>query len=219
MLPSLELCGPILKATWADLEAYVGRSWGLCWPMLTHVAPKDPKNWKAKNIVKWRTFWWPAASGGLSWGYVGPFWSYVGISWGQCGPILGLCWPILELCWPILGLWCPILERCWPILGLCWYVGPSWGYGAPSWSDVGPSWGYVGPSWGLRCPLLRLCWPILRPMSAHVDPSWATRSGNSKKHHKARLFLVSAVRSPSLLRRRETRQGHGQLRAPRAPGA
>ena len=28
------------------LEAYVGPSWGLSWPMLTHLKPQDPKNGK-----------------------------------------------------------------------------------------------------------------------------------------------------------------------------
>ena len=36
----------------ADLEAYVGRSWvGLCWPRLTHVEPKDPKNGNSKKTL------------------------------------------------------------------------------------------------------------------------------------------------------------------------
>ena len=53
-------------------------------------------------------------------------------------------------------------------------VGPSWGY-------VGPSWRYRGPSWGLCCPMLGLCWSILRPMLAHVDPSWATKAEKWEK--------------------------------------
>ena len=60
-------------------------------------------------------------------------------------------------------------------------VGPSWGYVGPSWGYVGRSWGYVGPSWGLCWPMLGLCWPILRPMLAHVDPSWATSSEKWEK--------------------------------------
>ena len=35
-----------LGAMLAHLEAYVGPSWGLSWPMLTHLKPQDPKNGK-----------------------------------------------------------------------------------------------------------------------------------------------------------------------------
>ena len=35
-----------LGAMLAHLEAYVGPSWGLSWPMLTHLKPQDPKNEK-----------------------------------------------------------------------------------------------------------------------------------------------------------------------------
>ena len=126
-------------------------------------------------------------------------WGYVGPSWGYVGPSWGQCGPILGLCWPIL-------ELCWSILGLCW---PILGY-------VGPSWGYVGPSWGL-------CWPSLRPMLAHVDPSWATRSEKWEKMGRAQNTVKrdSFWRGgevggwgggPSLLRRGEKRlrQCHGQ---------
>ena len=47
------VCWPILRAMWAHLVAmlaYVGL-------MLTHVEPKDPKNWNSKkNTVKRRIF-------------------------------------------------------------------------------------------------------------------------------------------------------------------
>ena len=67
---------------------------------------------------------------------------------------------------------------------------------------------------GLCCPILRLCWPILRPMLAHVDPSWATRSEKWEKMRRAQntvkrgSFWRHAVvggrgRGPSLLRRGE----------------
>ena len=103
------------------------------------------------------------------------------------------------------------------------YVGPSWGYVGPSYSYVGPSWGYVGPSWGYVGPSWGLGWPILRPLLAHVDPSWATRSekwekmGRAQNTVKRRGFWRHAVVGgrggcPSLLRRGEKRlrQGHGQ---------
>ena len=35
-----------LGAMLAHLEAYVGPSWGLSWPMVTHLEPQDPKNGK-----------------------------------------------------------------------------------------------------------------------------------------------------------------------------
>ena len=38
-----------LGAMLTHLEAYVGPSWGLCWPMLTHLKPQDPKNGKKRE--------------------------------------------------------------------------------------------------------------------------------------------------------------------------
>ena len=162
-----------LGAMLAYLEGYVGRSWGLCRPILrAYVGPCWPvwsqkirKMGTAKNYCKTQDI---LRVGGLSWSYVGLSWGYVGPSWGYVGPSSGLCWPILELCWPILGL-------CWPILGLCWPI--------------------LGPCW----PMLGLCWPILRPMLAHVDPSWATRAekvqktGRAKYTVKRRIFWWHAV--------------------------
>ena len=59
-----------LGAMLAHLEAYVGPSWGLCWPMLTHLKPQDPKNGKklgrAQNTVKRDSFWRGGEVGG--WG-------------------------------------------------------------------------------------------------------------------------------------------------------
>ena len=58
---------------------------------------------------------------------------------------------------------------------------------------------YVGPSWGLCWPILRLGWPSLRPMLAHVDPSWATcshkweKTGTAKNTVKHRGFWRHAV--------------------------
>ena len=49
--PSLGLCWTILKAMWADREAYVGRSCGYVGLMLTHVEPKDPKNWNREKSL------------------------------------------------------------------------------------------------------------------------------------------------------------------------
>ena len=108
------------------------------------------------------------------------------------------------------------------------YVGPSWGYVGPSWGYFGPSWGYVGPSWGLCCPILGLCWPILRPMLAHVDPTWATRSekwekmGRAQNPVKRRIFWPYRVgrrqgaRPLSPTERRETPYGNATARGPLA---
>ena len=96
---------------------------------------------------------------------------------------LGASWgyvgPSWGLCWPILGLCRPILELCWPNLGLCW------------------------PILGLCWPILGLSGPILRPMLAHVDPSWATRAEKwqkmrrAQKHRKTRDFLAGGSGSPA----------------------
>ena len=117
---SWRLCGPILRPTSADLEAYVWAHVGPCWPTLSQKIRNmgtARKHCKTQDILM---------VGGLSWGYVDPSWGYVGPSWGQCGPILGLCWPILGLCLPILGLcWGhlgPMLGLCWGNLGLCWAI-------------------------------------------------------------------------------------------------
>ena len=40
--PSLAHLGRYVGPSWG----YVGPSCGLCWPMLTHLKPQDPKNWK-----------------------------------------------------------------------------------------------------------------------------------------------------------------------------
>ena len=119
----------------------------------------------------------------------------------------------------------------WGYVGPCWgYVGPSWGHVGPSWSHDGPSWGYLDPSWalcwpilGLCWPILGLCWPILRPMLAHVDPSWATRSEKWEKIGRAQNTVkcggfwrpgVSAAGAAAPLsygeERTAVRQGHGQ---------
>ena len=172
-----------LGAMLAYLEGYVGRSWGLCRPilrpMLAHVDPcgaKRSEKWEQqKNTVKRRIFWGSAA-------YLGAMLAHLG-----------------------------------------GYVGPSWGYVGPSWSYDGPSWGYLSPSWALGWPILGLCWPILRPMLAHVDPSWATRSEKWEKVGRAQNTVkrgsfwrpgVSAAGAAAPLsygeERTAVRQGHGQ---------
>ena len=129
------------------LEGYVGRSWGLCRPILKPMVAHVDPGW-AKRSEKWEQQKKHCKTldmlmvGGLSCGYV----------------VLGQCWPILTAIWAHLGAMLAHLGAMLAHLG----------------RYVGPSWGYVGPSWGLCWPILRLCWPILRPMLAHVDPSWAT---------------------------------------------
>ena len=113
--PSLGLCWPILKAMWADLEAYVGRSWGPCWPMWSQ---KIRKMARAKNTVKRRIFWWSAAYLGAMLAHLGAMLAYLE---GNVGPS---CWPILGLCWPILGAMLPHLEAMLIHLEAC--VGPCW---------------------------------------------------------------------------------------------
>ena len=121
--------------------AYVGLSCGqcgpilwLCWPMLMHVEPKDPKNGNSKkNTVKRRIFWWSAPL-------------------GLCWPILGLCGPILGLCWSILGLSWPILGAMLADLGaMLAHLGPSWG----------PCWPILGAMLAHLEPYVGPCWPIL----------------------------------------------------------
>ena len=87
--------------------------------------------------------------------------------------------------------------------------------GGLSWGYVGLSWGQCGPILGLCWPMLGLCWPILRPMLAHVDPSWATKAEKVEKRGSAqntvkrggfwpyRLYCGWGG-GPSLLRRVET---------------
>ena len=123
--------------------------------------------------------------------------------------------------WAHLGAMLAYLEGnvgpSWGYVGSSWgYVGSSWGYVGPSWGYLGPSWGYVGPSWGL-------CWPILRPMLAHVDPSWATRAEKGPKTRRAQNTVKrgtfwrpgwSAAGGAAPLsygeERTAVRQGHGQ---------
>ena len=176
-----------LGAMLAYLEGYVGRSWGLCRPilrpMLAHADPcwaKRSEKWEQqKYTVKCRIFWWSAAYLGamlahlgamlahlgamLAYleGNVGPSWGYVGPSWGPWD----LCWPILGLCWPILG-------------AMLAHLG-----------------GYVGP-----------CSPIL----GHKIRKTA-KNGKSTKHRKTRGFLAAGLvvgwgGGPSLLRRGEKRR-------------
>ena len=179
-----------LGAMLAYLEGYVGRSWGLCRPilrpMLAHVDPcgaKRSEKWEQqKNKVKRRIFWGSAAYVGAMLAHLGAMLAhlggYVGPSWGLCWPILGLCWPILELCWPILGL-------CWPILGLCWPIL------RPMLAHLEA---YVGP-----------CWPILNHKIRKMG-----KSGKSTKHRKTRDFLAGpggrrqGVQPLSPTERRET---------------
>ena len=65
MLAHLGAMLPHLGAMLAHLGGYVGPSCGLCWPMLTHLEPQDPKNWRrAQNTVKRGGFWRHAVYGG-----------------------------------------------------------------------------------------------------------------------------------------------------------
>ena len=170
--------------------AYVGLSCGqcgpilwLCWPMLTHVEPKDPKKGNSKkNTVKRRIFWWSAAYLGAMWAHLGAMLAYlegnVGPSWGLCCTGLRLCGPILELCWPIL--W-----RCWSLLGaMLAHLGAMFAL-----LDA-----YVGP-----------CWPIL----SHKLRK-RRKNAKSTKHRKTRQFLAGGrgrrqgARPLSPTERRET---------------
>ena len=129
---------------------------------------------------------------------MGPSWGYV-----------GLCWPILVLCWPILrAIWAHLRAML---------------------AHLGAMLAHLGPILGLGWPILGLCWPILRPMLVtHLQPQSPKKCekiGNSKKHHKTRVFLGTrggrrqGRRPPSPSERRDdVRQGHVQLRAPRASG-
>ena len=87
--------------------------------------------------------------------------------------------------------------------------------GGLSWGYVGLSWGQCGPMLGLCWPMLGLCWPILRPMLAHVDPSWATKAEKVEKRGSAQNTVKRGGfwpywlycgwgGGPSLLRRVET---------------
>ena len=167
---------------------------GLCWPhvMLTHVEPKEQKNWNSKkNTVNTQDI---LMVGGLSWGYVGPSWGYVGPSWGQCGPILGLCWPILGLCWPSLGRWCPILGLSWPILGaMLAHLGAMLAHLAA----------YVSP-----------CWRILSHKGRKIG-----KKGASTKHHTRSTAAGGAAPLPYGEERTAVRQGHGQGAPGRIIGA
>ena len=159
-----------LGAMLAYLEGYVGRSWGLCRPilrpMLAHVDPcgaKRSEKWEQqKNTVKRRIFWGSAAHLG---GYVGPSWGYVGPSWGPCCTGLRLCGPILELCWPILGL-------CWSLLGaMLAHLGATFAL-----LDA-----YVGP-----------CWPTLNHKIRKKR-----KNAKSTKHRKTRDILAGPGGSPA----------------------
>ena len=70
-----------LRATAGQGPNYVGPFCGYMLAyvglMLTHVEPKDPKNWNSKKRCKTQDI---LMVGGLSWGYVGPSSGYVGLS-------------------------------------------------------------------------------------------------------------------------------------------
>ena len=183
----LGLCWPILRAMWAHLgamlaylESYVGRSGGLCGPMLSQ---KSRKMGTAKNHCKTQDI---LTVGGLSWGYVGPSWGYVGLSWGQCGPILGLCWPSLGLCWPILELWWPILGLSWPILGaMLPHLGAMFAHLEA----------YVGP-----------CWPTLSHRLRKMGKKGKSKIPCKTQDILAAGGVCGRGRGPSLLRRGENRR-------------
>ena len=171
------LCWLILRAMSAQLgamldylEGYVGRSWGLCRPilkpMVAHVDPcwaKRSEKWEQqKNTVKRRIFWWLAAYLAAMLAYLGVMLVYLGATWAHLGGYVGLCWPILELCWPILR----------PMLA---HLGAMLAHLGAMLAHLG---GHVGPSWGL-------CWPILSHKIRKV-----AKSGKSTKHRKTRGFLA-----------------------------
>ena len=109
----LGLYGPILGLCWLEGNlgpswgcvgpswGYVGPSCGLCWPMLTHLEPQDPKNGNSKKHCKTRGFLRSAAKAAapISDGHVGPAGPWPDLSAYARQPAmasLGLCWPILK---------------------------------------------------------------------------------------------------------------------------
>ena len=164
---------------------------------------------------------------GLSWGQCGPIlglcWPILKAMWADLEAYVDPCWAKRaekweqqkitvkrRIFWRSAAYLGAMLAHLGAMLAyLEGNVGPSWGYVGPAWGYVGPSWGYLGPSWALCWPILRLCWPILelwwpilRPILAHVDPSYTTCPGKSRKnatstkHRKTRDFLAV----PTLLR-------------------
>ena len=145
--------------------------------------------------------------------------------------LVAICWPMLASCWP---MWSEKIRKMGTAKQRCktqdilMVGGLSWGYVGLSWGQCGPILGlcwliYVGPSWGLCWPMLGLCWPILRPMLAHVDPSWATSSEKWEKMGRAQNTVKrgtfwrgerSAAGAAAPLsygeERTAVRQGHGQ---------
>ena len=120
---SWRLCGPILRPTSADLEAYVWAHVDPCWA-------KRSETWEQQeNTVKRRIFWWSAAylgamlthlgamlahlegNVGPSWGYVGPSWAYVGPSWAYVGAIWGRCWGYVGATWGYVGRSCAMFVQ------------------------------------------------------------------------------------------------------------
>ena len=109
----LGLYGPILGLCWLEGNlgpswgcvgpswGYIGPSCGLCWPMLTHLEPQDPKNGNSKKHCKTREFLRSAAKAAapISDGHVGPAGPWPDLSAYARQPAmasLGLCWPILK---------------------------------------------------------------------------------------------------------------------------
>ena len=161
--PILRLCCPILRLCWSILA--------LCWPVLgprladleAYVDPcwakRSEKGEQQKNTVKRMIFWWSAAYLGAMLAHLGAMLAYLEAMWAHLGAMLAH-----------FGAMLAYLEG---------NVGPSWRYVGPARGYLGPSGSYVGPSWGY------VCWPILRPIFAHVDPSWATSSEKWEKKGRA----------------------------------
>ena len=161
--------------------------------------------------------------------------AYVGLCW----PILRAMWANVVAMLAYVGLMLMHVEPKDPKNGnskkntvkrrIFWwsapYLGAMWAHLGAMWAHLGAMLthlrailahlgamlahlgGYVGPSWGL-------CWPILRPILAHVGPSWAIRSeklqkvGRAQNTVKRRGFWPYRVvggrgGGPSLLRRGE----------------
>ena len=138
----------IFGAMLAHLEAYVGPSRGLSWPMLTHLKPQAPKNAKkmprAQNTVKHRGFW--PYRVGLRLGRR-PFSPTERRETPSAMPRPGGPWPDLSAyarqpargpnyVGPSCGYMLAYVGVCWPIFA--GNVGPSCGYVGLCLPHVGP---------------------------------------------------------------------------------
>ena len=163
LLAYVGLCWPILRAMWAQLgamltqpgamlaylEGYVGRSWGLCRPilrpMLAHVDPcgaKRSEKWEQqKNTVKRRIFWGSAAYLGAMLAHLGAMLAHLGAMLAQLGAMLahlGAMLAHLGAMLAHLGAMLAHLEA---------YVGPSWGLSWPILTHLKPQDPKNGKKW------------------------------------------------------------------------